>query len=703
MRFSNHVTETHRVQMRTFERHRSSDSFYNTRIRIHLQQIQVVWTLHLAYSYSSHHMIFQRSFWLARLYNAIFPPSHVLGTRATADFLQIPEFPKAVKIIQQWVRDAVYQRIFNPPNTFLSDLTRLGTLAMVFDRPYALSQSLLRRGRYAFLACPPIFVRPGSDQVVFEIIGLLEADVDSNPNYLVAGILSLKHIMLHPVPIEINLLCNLLEKICRSLVLAIACQRDDKIHNVTLPRSWLMRPISVEAERRRQVSMLGTLVSGPIRNLLDQIYSRQFADHLLYENTTIAKVPRRVGTIFISRICRAICLLGYNVGDSDLRSKIYEDITYLRKTEPNVVFPATYRSYIEARSWDDLAFAVRNSTKNSAMDEMVNIVHKNRYNSSRPHPRVVRLVVYDKIEDLPKLLTGSIPPVVPSPNAPPSRAIPRILRALSGHAQPLPPSLSYVVPNTVGAETGTAVTTVVEADPGTANDADMEPEEEQIEDVAPQAIPFSIIGPLLDQPDIPEPTEDEHRNATIIQLAYRKYWSHKGNRQTQVAVSRDKWFYDCLKMDSIKPGRYRKMMLGPLPHILVGLELIYMGTQESKSNTKKRTRLPLKSEELDLLDKQLTQTNSAIKKVTKWKKILEPPSLDLHRGQDCLQLRSVVREIQEFIENELPQLPVKLTPDTKAEFDMGFRGIAQESASPKAVPTKPPKPELNTEDVNDFF
>lgn len=82
---------------------------------------------------------------------------------------------------------------------------------------------------------------------------------------------------------------------------------------------------------------------------------------------------------------------------------------------------------------------------------------------------------------------------------------------------------------------------------------------------------------------------------------------------------------------------------------------------------------------------------------------MEPPSLDLHRGHDCLQLKSVVREILEFIQNELPELRVKLTPDTKAEFDMGYRGIAQEPPPPKAVPTKPPKPELNTEDVDDFF
>lgn len=302
--------------------------------------------------------------------------------------------------------------------------------------------------------------------------------------------------------------------------------------------------------------------------------------------------------------------VGYNINDNRLRSTILEEITDLRKMEPPPKgFSSLYRryvapksckiysssaSYIEARTWSDLAFAVRNSTKHSVMDEMVNIVHKDRYNNSRLQPHIVRLVVYDKLEDLPRLLVGALPPILSSSSAPPIRIIPR---APWGLAQPL--DANSVIPNTIEVETAERAVDV---------DLDLE---DQIEDVVEQAIPFSIEGSLLpEQPDIPEPTEDEHRNATIIQLTYRQYSSRKTRRRavTQLAVSRDKWFSACLAMDTIKPGRYQKMILGPLPHILVFLDLLYTGTQESKNNTKKRTRITLKSEELDLLDKQLTQT-----------------------------------------------------------------------------------------------
>ncbi|KAJ3908266.1 hypothetical protein F5879DRAFT_367138 [Lentinula edodes] len=669
-----------------------TDSFYNARLRIHLRQVVIVRILHFVYSYSSSAMVSQRSFWLSRLYDALFPPSHILGVPSFAQLQQTTEYCEAIKTLQEWIRDFVFKRVFTPTNTFLSDLTRFGTLAMIFDRPYVLSQSLLRRGNYSYLAYNPLFERRGGGQIVYELIGLIEDNPQANPNYLVAALLSLRHVMMDSIPIEIGLLCDLLEKLCRSFILVSCSHRDDKLHNVTLPRSWLMKPICVEEERRKQFSMLSLLLS-PIGDLLCQIYNGNFADHLLYENKNLAAstVPNRARTIFISRVCRAICLLGYNIGNSGLRSKILTEMTSLQQVRwPDKQFPSMYRSYVEARSWNNLASAVRQSTKGSAMDEMVNVVHKDRYDHTRYSPPGVRVVIYDKIEDLPKLLVGAISPVGTTTNAPIKF---QVLKATKTTAEPL---LSKVM--SVDDKLVEAVIAAGEHDPDTsvvASDVELD---EQVEDVAQQAIPFSIDGPLVDETEILEPTENEHRNATIIQLAYRHYISRKTKERSQLAVSRDKWFNEYSKVINIQGGRYRKMMLGPLPHILVFIDLLHIGTQELKNSTKKRLRLPLKSEEADSLDKQLTRTNNVIKKSLKWKKTLEPQS-DFHSCRDCLQLRAFVKEIEELIQNELPELPIKMSLDTRSEFDLGYKGIAQEPVPRKAVPSKPPKPELNTEDV----
>ncbi|KAJ4470931.1 hypothetical protein J3R30DRAFT_3531939 [Lentinula aciculospora] len=678
-----------------------TSSFYNARLRIHLQQVLILQILHYVQSYNS--LVERRSYWLKRLYDALFPPSYILGTPAIAQSKDIVEYLEATKILQQWIRHFVYRRCFYPINTFLSDLTRLGTLAMVFDRPYALSPSLLHRGDYTHLAPPPLFVRPDGGPVVFELIGLIEFhSQSSHPHCLVAAVQTLWHIMAYPVPIEIGLLCDLLEKLCRALILASCSDRDIKLHNVTLPRSWLMSPLCVEEERKKKYCNLLELIT-PIGDLLAQIYTGHFAEHLLYENQNLAskRVPIKVRTIFISRVCGAISLLGYNIGDGELRSRILNEITSLRTVrQPETQFSFRYKNYVEAGCWDHIANAVRHSTEGSAMDEMVNVVHRDRYDNRRHSPSGVRIVVYDKIETLPQLLIGAIPPVAPSNHDNAPRNV-QILRAFGM------PSSTQVVGPATDVEATPMEDAVTSGDDHTDNVPKVMNAEsgEQVEDVAQQVIPHSndnaFDGPLVETV-VHEATEDEHRNATIIQKAYKQYSSHKAKQRTQLTVSRDKRFNEYLKINDIQDGRYRKMMLGPLPHILVFLDYLHIGTYELKNSTKQRLRLRLQSEEIDSLDKQLTKTNIALKKITKWGKTLEPQS-DFHSRRDCLQLRALVRQMEEFIQNDLLELPVKMSPEAKAEFDLGYKGIAKESAPPKAVLTKTPKPELNAEDVDEFF
>ncbi|KAJ3877376.1 hypothetical protein F5051DRAFT_453113 [Lentinula edodes] len=671
------VTGKHLVTMRISQQHPSPAPFT-------IQGQEFIYNNSIA-------MVTQRSFWLSRLYDALFPSSHIIGTLAIAQFQSIVEYPEALQTLQQWIHSFIYSRPYLPVNTFLSDLTRIGTLAMVFDKPHALSTSLLRRGSYTRLHPPPLFLRRGGGHIVYELIGFIEDHPQPNPQCLDAAVLTLWHIMANSVPIEIGLLCDILERLCRSLVLASSSSRDLKLHNVTLPRSWLMKPICVEEERRKHFSQLPNLII-PIGDLLAQVYTGRFAEHLMYENRNLtSNVPIRVRTIFISRM--AISLLGYNFGDNDFRLRILNEITSLRTVrQAETPFPFTYRFYVEARQWSDIAHAVRHSTRGSTMDEMINVVHKDRYNNTRFAPSGVRIVVYDKIESLPQLLVEGIPPAAPSIND----NAPRDVR-LRATAAPFESSLTQF----------TSVTVQAEATPGQGDSDDVtmdlntEPIE-QVEDVAQQTIPSSIDNtldnPLVQEPEILEATEDEHQNATIIQQAYRRYSTRKVKERTQLSVSRDKWFDEYLKMKGVPDGRYRKMMLGPLPHILVFIDLLHIGTQELKNSTKKRLRLPLKSEEADSLDKQLTRTNNVIKKSLKWKKTLEPQS-DFHSCRDCLQLRAFVKEIEELIQNELPELPIKMSLDTRSEFDLGYKGIAQEPVPRKAVPSKPPKPELNTEDV----
>ncbi|KAF5377133.1 hypothetical protein D9757_008778 [Collybiopsis confluens] len=608
-------------------------AFYNTRVRIHLQQIQVLHILHLVTPYSPLKLLHRR-IWLTRLYDALFPSSHVLGSLAVAQFQQIAKYPEMCKVITGWIRDFILGRYYDPIPTFLSDLTRIGTLAMVFDRPYALSTSLLQRGRYRYAQThPQLFLRGDNTDIVPELIALIE-DSSSHTSYLGRPMLALHHIVAHSLHIEINVLCNLIDKFCRAYIL-ISCSRRDinHLHNVTLPRSWLLEPISVEDERQKSFFPLIAILSN--------------IDHLLYGHNrhfgVEGKVPIRVRTIFMSRICRAICLLvGYNVGNIALRQTILKQMRSLCDVKrPDALLPFAYRFFVEATCWDDLAKALRGSMRRSPVDEMITILHKDRYKQDRPPSRNVRSVVYDKIEDLPSLLSDlpSSEDVLPAPGT----------ETIGDHSVRL------------------------------ANGMDQNENDEEIEDVAQQEIPLSVEASSTTQPAVLEATDEQHCSASIIQQVYRRHLSRKTQRIGQFTLSRDRYFKAYARIE-IEAGRYRKMILGPLPHILVFFDLFNKGALNLKASMHKRLCSSLSPSEADTIDKRITRMNGILKKTTYWKSTLEPQS-DFHSRRDCRELQLLIREMHEVILNELDDLPIDVPAETKAEFDIGFKGIALEPAA----------------------
>lgn len=244
-------------------------------------------------------------------------------------------------------------------------------------------------------------------------------------------------------------------------------------------------------------------------------------------------------------------------------------------------------SYVYANTWAGLVTAVRSSTRGSSTDEMIQLLHRSRASPTLRALRDVRTVIYDRLDDVPNLLIGVLPAIEPSGSAKTSYTT--AVTKATDIAEPLIPQSSELpeVPQ-------------IEED---------DAEAEVIEDLAEQAIPTVISGSLNEGNEILDPTEEEQQAAARIQAAYRRYSSHRVRPKGQLAESREKLFLACLKTaEQVELGWYRKMMLGPLPHVLAFLELLYTSTQELKYKTKKRMRLPLKHEELDALDQQLTQT-----------------------------------------------------------------------------------------------
>ncbi|KAJ3757218.1 hypothetical protein EV360DRAFT_46501, partial [Lentinula raphanica] len=233
--------------------------YYNTRVRIHLQQILIVHCLYKTYSFPKpfKHLKSQERFWLYRLYDALYPSSYILGTIASAQFQDFKEYTKAERVLQLWIRHHIRSRWYEPLHSFLSFLIRFGILAMQFDQQYTLLQSPLMQGHYISEPDPPEFLRIGNRHIVHELIVFIENHFSpTNLHYLDYAMLALLHIIENAVSIDIQILCDLIEKLSQSIILAICSSKDFTPHSMTLSSSWLVEPINISKERLKSFSEL---------------------------------------------------------------------------------------------------------------------------------------------------------------------------------------------------------------------------------------------------------------------------------------------------------------------------------------------------------------------------------------------------------------------------------------------------------------
>ena len=99
---------------------------------------------------------------------------------------------------------------------------------------------------------------------------------------------------------------------------------------------------------------------------------------------------------------------------------------------------------------------------------------------------------------------------------------------------------------------------------------------------------------------------DRSKEALIIQRAARRHLlkGTEGNPDDKLKIGRDRLFKDCKASASAVHPRYRKIYLGPLPHLLLCLEWIISSAQASKRTIKARRAGSTLQELSDLTSEQ---------------------------------------------------------------------------------------------------
>ncbi|GBE78672.1 predicted protein [Sparassis crispa] len=625
---------------------------YNLRIRIHLQQILIYHTIFAVEDVRQ--QVRQRRHWLRQLYESLNPPYYKMGSLHILDVAAIPEFEQGLQIVGVWTRDLLqslnpFVYNFELSKSFMTSLLRLSSLSFSFDPQFAHRE--IPTIRCVTVRKPRILLRdPGKYYVVPEIVGFL---ADTHPASLSMGILFANHILEKRVPVDISVLCDFLDHLCGLLVISTRYQQTGTLHEVTLPRSWLMSLArGFKRHGERQTNLLSLYIK-PMADLLEQIYTGSNADHLLFESRDFGSLGFAVRQVFILRICKNLCLLGYNVRNEELRRNIVRCITSIRK--PGRQFSFMLDAYVRANIWDKLAREIRHSAIGTPLDEMIHLIAANKP-QRKPLPGM-RQVVYSVMENIPSLLTTTA-----------------VLRANA--AEFVPAHLATAEP-TDNAEDGGE-----EADDGKEDDVE-------------QAVDFEGVA-LATQPErsaaSAESTEREITAAQAILTIYRQYVRRCAITMSPLGAMRlriQSAFADKSKELEWPPKSfYRLLFLGPLPHLLVSLECmrehLYFAKKQARRRVSKVAHM-----ELEKAQESVNIQSELLKDAIRLHKALDFPS-DLHQRRNVDELKALVLSVEEL----MSRLPARTTLQWQDDLKLAVKGIVQE----RRMPAKKPKPELNVED-----
>ncbi|KAK0506408.1 hypothetical protein EDD18DRAFT_1455735 [Armillaria luteobubalina] len=611
--------------------------YYNMRVRLHLQQILILQSLRE----NAHQEVEGKGtkFWLNRLYEALYPPHHVLGSISDLTLSAIPEAAKALNVVKDWVRTLVYGRAFLPHMTFLTDVMRATTLAFMFDRSQA--SNYLGNAAYFSIHTPPMYFRRGGPPILPELLGAMSG---TNTWSLAAGFAFVEHVIRRQLPINVGVLCDLVDFLCRSVILCSRRPGMTVLHDVTI-----------------QTNTYHLLLTR-MWDLLEQLYDGKDSEYLLYgTHRNLSNVSAVIRDIYMTRIFKAVGLLGYNTRSDLLKSKIRKLLLSLRRE--GRLLPSLYSRYVDAasRSWDEFAKVIRRSLQNVATDEMIQLLHKSRAPVNGHALLGVRQVVYDELTNISVLLNPSAPTAT---------------------------SQTSELHIETSTHIGDDQTEEVEHLPQT------EAVRDEGEDTVDTVDDTVDVIPIQDMTR-PEPSEQENTAAIHIQRVYRRVLSRRrGIAKSGIAGLHAQIYSSCTKEVSRlgnNPGLYLRLFLGPLPHILVCLETVRADSLNHKKNTKDRLK-GCSPDEISALDDLLTQTNKANKTSIKLQKELGPNSV-LHERCDDKQLKKLVEEASKLVST----LPFPTSSELLDELHLAVKGIIMERPL-SGVGKKPMKPILNFED-----
>lgn len=640
-------------------------AWYNVQVRIHLQQILIFHNLHsVQFDVQERHR--QHRFWINRLHETLNPSIYYLGTLANLDVALIKEAQKAVEVVKRWCRDLLDSPM-RLDARLLTTVYQTANLCLFLDKQSA-REYIHRAPILDVFAHQPQYRRElngrRGPRVVNEMMRFLQG---TDEVFIPAGLCFVKHLLTDSVPIDINVLCDAIDFLCGAVVIV---RKEFVLHNVTLPRSWFITLLRrIKKDTKRPATLMLNFLLNSVKLLVERLQSGVGSGQLLFENTDLSELPA-IRVVFLTRVCKAICLVGYNMNHDDLRQEIVRILGPVRTGRPHYL----NEWYAHARNWNQLAQAVHHSTTESSLDELIQLYDDGKKLGRYKAPQGVRRVFFKTIEDVPRLLSDA--------------STPSFLSSLR-------PDAPTFVPR--ARQNATPDDTKDQRDKPGEFEVDIEePDVEHMDVLSPNNVVESIASTALSVEHKPPSAEQIHA-ARVFQVAYRKAMSRRRKMvKTAAEASRASLFDACLAESRTMEwphNYYRLLFLGPLPHVLVCISGVQSYVVAAKEKAKKRWSRA-SHQELEDIGKRRTELNGIFRDAQRLYKALQPQS-ELHRRRDLTELKTRVLEV-EMLHGRVPPGACR---DVREDLDLALKAIVAVKQPIKAKP----KPELCMDDDDEYI
>ncbi|KAJ7294057.1 hypothetical protein C8J57DRAFT_1270668 [Mycena rebaudengoi] len=136
---------------------------------------------------------------------------------------------------------------------------------------------------------------------------------------------------------------------------------------------------------------------------------------------------------------------------------------------------------------------------------------------------------------------------------------------------------------------------------------------------------------------------------------------------------------------------YRAYFLGPLPHLLLCLDIVHTHAQKQKKQLGKDW---IKAEYtvLEQLGKKMRNVQQVLKDVIELQRGLNPTAT-FHATEDLQELKRLAEKAVAILE----ALPFGTPPGVQNNLAIAFKGVLKPRSAPKQCRTEP-RPRLNTEE-----